>query len=134
MKENELNFDKEFMTNPEDEELDEFILGITKMVTESEKGVFVTNQERLKQLLFVYKMMEQIAKGKGTKVSYRLNQPFVSVGSVSIEGKEICISDPAMFVRVSKFASNIEIGFKTNGNVQIDFTFHGLARKVGNLE
>lgn len=128
-------FDKEFENDQEvEEELDAFMLEIAKMVAEYEKGVFVTDPEQLKKLMTTYKIMQRIVKGKNVKVIYGLNQPSVSMGFVSINGSEINISNPTMFVKAASLATGIEMCPMVNGTVEINLAFNNLARKVRNLE
>lgn len=132
MKEETLNFDNVFTNDQEvQNELDMLMTDVANEIYNDESVISVMNPKRLKQIEFVYKTMKYIVKGKELKVSYELNQPYTSMGSVSIVGKEIRVTNPALFLRASGFASNLEIYPKTDGTVQMDFTFHNLTRKAG---
>ena len=70
--------------------------------------------------------MKYLTKGTNAKVTYALNEPYKSMGSVSIVGKELTFSNPKWFMIAVRLASNFNVYPKTNGTVQMDFTFHGL--------
>lgn len=129
MKETQLDFDKDFES---DEEAMAFVDEVVTEIANSEAGTSVTIPERVKRVEVAYKALRLIAKGKDVDVTYELNAPYTSMGSVSIVGKEVIITNPALFAKVAEMASNFEVYPKTNGTVEMNFTFHNLTRKVGN--
>lgn len=133
MKEIPFNFDKDFDSEEEARaSVDEVMMRIASDVSKDESGTSVVIPERVKQIESAYKTMRLIAKGKNVDITYELNAPYTSMGSVSVTGKEVVITNPALFAKVAEMASNFEVYPKTNGTVQMDFTFHNLTRKVGN--
>lgn len=78
----------------------------------------------------VYEAMKYAAEGTGVKVTYVLHKPYRTCGSVTIIGKNISIISPELFTKCARYASNIEIYTKTNGDTQIDFGFNNLTRTV----
>lgn len=133
MKETPFNFDKDFDSEEEAmASVDEVMMRIASDVSKDESGTSVVIPERVKQIESAYKTMRLIAKGKNVDITYELNAPYTSMGSVSVTGKEVVITNPALFAKVAEMASNFEVYPKTNGTVQMDFTFHNLTRKVGN--
>lgn len=129
MKETQLDFDKDFES---DEEAMAFVDEVVTEIANSEAGTSVTIPERVKRVEVAYKALRLIAKGKDVDVTYELNAPYTSMGSVSIVGKEVIITNPVLFAKVAEMASNFEVYPKTNGTVEMNFTFHNLTRKVGN--
>ena len=130
-----VNQEHDFKKGCEDEqqiekELDNFIIELGSLIKKQEKGTFVTNPECLRRIAFVYKAMRHIVRGSGVKISYELNQPFISSGSVTIIGKRINIENPSLFVKAARLANTFEVYPKTNKTVQLDFGFDGLAKKV----
>lgn len=133
MKETPFDFDKDFGSEEEAmASVDEVMMRIANDVSKDESGTSVVIPERVKQIESAYKTMRLIAKGKNVDITYELNAPYTSMGSVSVTGKEVVITNPALFAKVAEMASNFEVYPKTNGTVQMDFTFHNLTRKVGN--
>lgn len=133
MKETPFGFDKDFDTEEEAMiSVNEAMTKITNVISEDEAGTSVTVPEKVKQIETAYKAMRLITKGKNVDIIYELNAPYTSMGSVSVVGKEIVITNPALFAKVAAMASNFEVYPKTNGTVQMNFTFHNLTRKVGN--
>lgn len=133
MKETPFDFDKDFDTEEEAMiSVNEVMTKIANAISEDEAGISVTVPERVKQVEAAYKAMRLIAKGKNVDITYELNTPYTSMGSVSVVGKEIVITNPALFAKIAAMASNFEVYPKTDGTVQMNFTFHNLTRKVGN--
>lgn len=108
----------------------DFVAYITGEITKSEAGISIMNPEKVEEVEIVYNVMKSVVKGTGVQVTYELNAPYVSMGSVSVVGTDIKVLDPVLFLRVAQFASNVEVYPKVDGTVQIDFTFHELTRKV----
>lgn len=86
----------------------------------------ILNPERVKSLLMTYQILTRITKGVKAKVTYTMNKPYVSMGVVSVDGKELTFSSPKLFRVAAKLASNFNVYPKANGTVHIDFTFHNL--------
>lgn len=132
MKEAPFDFDKEFESEEEAmASVDEVIMEIANDVSKDEAGTSVIIPERVKQVETAYKALRLIAKGKNVDVAYELNEPYTSMGSVTVVGKEVIITNPVLLAKVASMASNFEVYPKTNGTVQMNFTFHNLTRKVG---
>lgn len=132
MKEAPFDFDKEFESEEEAmASVDEVIMEIANDISKDEDGTSVIIPERVKHVETAYKALRFIAKGKNVDVTYELNEPYTSMGSVTVVGKEVIITNPVLFAKVASMASNFEVYPKTNGTVQMNFTFHNLTRKVG---
>lgn len=112
----------------EDKELDDFILALGKAVQVSESKPAVVNIENVKNIVKAYDIVKQLTKGANVKVEYHINEPVRSMGYVSIIGKNIPINNVDLFMRVTKLASNFNVYVKTNGTIEMDFTFHGLVK------
>lgn len=124
-------FNTEFMSNEEvDEALDSITLDIARAVAESEAGISIANSLRLEQLLFTYKTAKHMMRGKPVKVSYKLYEPFQSMGSVSIIGRNIVMQNAEWFAKLMEFASNFEVYPRTDGTVCMTFTFHDLTTHI----
>lgn len=78
-----------------------------------------------------YKVMKHIARGKKISVTHELNEPYSGMGFVSVTGEKIEIINPLLFSRVIELSSNFEVYSKTDGSIQMNFTFHNLVRKAG---
>lgn len=122
--------EEEFMSDEEVEELlDAFIDSIVEQATEG-TTMSVINPMKTKMVESAYKVLKYATKGTKAKVTYELHKPYCSMGSVSIEGKNLTFDKPEWITAVAKIASNIDIYPKTNGCVRINFTFHGLTTAV----
>lgn len=112
----------------EDKELDDFILALGKTVQASESKPAVINIENVKNIVKAYDIVKQLIKGTNVKVEYHINEPVRSMGYVSIVGKNIPVNNVDLFMQVAKLASNFNVYVKTNGTIEMDFTFHGLVK------
>lgn len=89
------------------------------------------NIYKMQQVLYVYKVMKYLAKGqKGVKVDCELYTPYNSMGYVSVVGKKLVFRKPEWFMKAVELSNNFEVYPKTNGTVQMNFTFHGLTTPI----
>lgn len=127
----EYNFDMEFMTDAELEQaMDELIEDIKDDVGNDESKTTVLNPLRLKQLQFAYAVLQYITKDKDVQLSYKLYEPFKTMGSITLEGKTLEFDKPEWFARVAEFATNTEVYPLAKSAVRMTFTFHGLTAPV----
>lgn len=122
-----LDFENEFSSDSEVEEmLESLTLLIAEQADTDDNRTSVVNINRIKSVLYTYKVMSYLTKGISAKVTYKLNEPYKSMGSVSVVGKNLMFENPKWFMAAVKLASNFNVYPKSNGTVQMDFTFHGL--------
>ena len=88
------------------------------------------DDDRMRQLEFTYLVMRYLTQGTDAVVSYKLYEPFKTMGSVSVEGKSLEFDNPKWFSRAAEFASNTEVYPLANDRVRLTFTFHGLTKLV----
>lgn len=121
------DFETEFSSDAEvDDALDQLTLDLAEAIAEDESRTSVLNPFRMRELIFTYKVMRYLARGTRAKVTYKLNEPFQSMGSVSVTGKKIAIRNAEWFLKAVQLASNFESYPKTDGTVCMTFTFHNL--------
>lgn len=132
MNENDFDFENDFMTDYEAEEaFDDIILAFDGQGDQDMTAVSIVNPERLKCIALAYKIIKYLIKGKNVKFAYDIHEPYTSMGSISVVGRELKVENPTLFVKVVKLASNFEVYPRTDGTVQMDFTFHKLTIKEG---
>lgn len=125
------DFDTEFTTDQEVlDAINNTILTVGEMIELDESKDAVINPIKYQQIRFVYMIMKYITKNQNVTVSYKLNEPYRSMGSVTVEGKEILFMQSDWFSRAFQFASNVDIYSLINGNVRVTFTFHGLVKNI----
>lgn len=132
MSNEELGFDTEFMTDDEVEQmLDSLVTTVGEAVAIDDSKTSIINPFKIQQVLYTYKVLKYLTKGiKGAKVSYELHEPYISMGSVSVTGKDLLFRKPEWFMKAVELASNFEVYPKTDGTVQMNFTFHGLTKPI----
>ncbi|MCD7821038.1 MAG: hypothetical protein LUG64_02375 [Clostridiales bacterium] len=123
------DFNEDRLSN-EEKELNDYFAWLGQLINESESGVSIAIPEKMRGVQVVYDIMKRIVKGVNVKMSCKVNQPYASTGAIIIVGKEIFITDPALFAQAMKLVSVWEVYPKTDGNIQLDLTFNGLTRKV----
>lgn len=119
--------------NPEDlEELaeDRFLTALGRMLLAIDNKTSVIDQQRMKEIRFAYYAAKEMLIKEGMKLSYKLNEPLKSMGSVSIEGRELSFDNPEWFARTAEFSNNTEVYPLANGDVRVTFTFHGLTHPI----
>ena len=131
MNENELGFDTEFMSDAEVEEmLDNLVTTIGDEAAADDSQTAIINPYRIQQVLYTYKVLKYLTKGTKAKVTYALHEPYKSMGVVSVVGSDLLFRNTEWFMKAVELASNFEVYPKTDGTVQMDFTFHGLTRAI----
>ena len=123
----EFDFESEYASDSEIEEaIDSLVISVANDIAQDESRTSIINPYRMQQLLYTYKVMKYLMKGTSAKVTYKLHEPYQSMGSVSVTGKDIEFKNVSWFLRAAELASNYEVYPKTDGTVCITFTFHNL--------
>ncbi|MEG1926642.1 MAG: hypothetical protein RR415_12950 [Ruthenibacterium sp.] len=126
-----IDFSSQFASDRElERSLDELIANMSDDIKSDESRPTVLNNHKLQQLQFTYAALAYITKGQDVKLSYKLYEPFKTMGSISVEGPALEFSNPEWFARVAEFASNTEIYPLKKDGVRLTFTFHGLTAPI----
>lgn len=99
---------------------------IAAIILREDSAPSILSVARYKQLEFTYECMRYLMRGSGAKVTHTLHQPLKSIGVVTVEGSLINIPETDWFLKATEYASCVEIYPLVNGNVRMEFTFHGL--------
>lgn len=110
--------------------LDELLGALKDNIEADDKKTTVLDGLKLKQIQFAYSVLQYITRGTDTKVSCKLNEPFKTMGSISVEGPILEFDCPEWFSRVAEFASNTEVYPLAKNKVRLTFTFHGLTKPI----
>lgn len=106
-----------------------------KWITDTADDVLKKNPDvdkaRICQMLYSYRALRHITKGRNVKVKYELFEPSKNMGYISVTGRKIDYQNSKVFKTVTALATNFEAYPKTNGTVQLNFTFHKLRKKRG---
>lgn len=123
--------EQEFLSDEEvTEMLDSIVLAIGEIAEEEDAKTAVLSEIKLQQIRFTYSVLRYLTKDKAVKLTYKLHEPFKSMGSVSVEGEDLSFTNAEWFARAAEFASNVDIYPLVNGKVRITFTFHGLTTPI----
>lgn len=124
-------FDEAFSSDYDSEqELDEFISMLKEEIESDDSKATMLDGMRFRQIQFAYAVLRNITKGTDATVSYKLNEPFKTMGSVSVEGSILEFDEPEWFARAAEFASNTEVYPLAKNRVRLTFTFHGLTKPI----
>lgn len=127
----EYGFDKTFLTDEDlEQSMDDFIEMISQELEAEEWNTTMLDFQKSKQIQFAYSVLKYLTRGSDAVVSYKLHEPFKTMGSVSVEGKSIEFYQPEWFARVAEFASNTEVYPLAKNRVRLTFTFHGLTKSI----
>lgn len=120
------------MNDKKAEKLDDTILlSLAQQIREYDSNPYVMNFHMIKQVLYTYKSLKHSIRDlDGVNVTYKLFDPYTSMGSVSVVDENIIFEDLKYFAQSIELASNFEVYSRTDGTVKMDFTFHGLARPI----
>ena len=120
----------------EDED-DEWLLEIgdfRQAKKEDEGNIYLQDPRQVERVLKVYRLMKQVTAGQQVEVTYRLHDTEITMGSVTVEGFCPEFRDVETFAAAVRLADNIDMVAKTKGTVELCFTFHGLAKKIGRVD
>lgn len=123
----ELNFASD---SDVEQELDTIVDALKDDIEADESKITLLSGMRLKQLQFTYAALLYITKGTNSTVTYKLYEPFKTMGSVSVEGEVLAFNKPEWFAKVAEFASNTEVYPLAKNKVRMTFTFHGLTAPI----
>ncbi len=127
----EYGFDKTFLTDEDlEQSMDDFIEVISQELEAEEWNTTMLDFQKSKQIQFAYSVLKYLTRGSDAIISYKLHEPFKTMGSVSVEGKSIEFYQPEWFARVAEFASNTEVYPLAKNRVRLTFTFHGLTKSI----
>lgn len=127
----EFDFESEYSSDEEIEEaMDSLVISVANGIEQDEGRTSIINPYRMQQLLYTYKVMKYLMKGSSAQVTYKIHEPYQSMGSVSVTGNDIGFKNMSWFLRAAEMASNYEVYPKTDGTVCMTFTFHGLTTPI----
>ena len=127
----EFDFESEYASDSEIEEaMDSLVISVANDIAQDESRTSIINPYRMQQILYTYKVMKYLMKGTYAKVTYKLHEPYQSMGSVSVTGNDIEFKKISWFLRAAELASNYEVYPKTDGTVCMTFTFHGITTPI----
>lgn len=125
------NFEVMFLSDAELEQaMDEVINGIKDDINKDEMRTTVLNPLKMQQFQFAYAALQYIMKDKNVQISYKMYEPFKTMGSITVEGAVLEFNKPEWFARIAEFASNTEIYPLNKNAVRMTFTFHGLTTPI----
>ena len=110
--------------------LDNVVVAVGEAILEEESKPAILNPIKIQQMQFAYGVLKYLTKNTGAKLTYALNEPFKSMGSISVEGKNLSFTNSEWFARAAEFASNTEVYPLTSGKVMMTLTFHGLVKPI----
>lgn len=125
-----VDFNEEFHTDEEVEEMFNNIISMIKETEDTGSKISIVNPNKVQEVLYTYMVLKYLTKGTNAKVTYELYAPFDSVGSVTVSGKNLAFRKPDWFIKAIELSSNFEVYPKTNGTVEMNFTFHGLMKPI----
>ena len=130
-----MNDKREPMSEQELEKLDRDILAIGRklfQMLEAENGsVHMINPTRLKEINDSYRMIKDITKDcEGIKIETGQDDKLVSMGYMSVVGRELRFSDGIQLAKALSLADVVELTSFLNGETEIMLTFYGLTKKI----
>lgn len=113
-----------------EKEFDAILSAVQDNIEADERKVTALNALRMKQFQFSYAAILYLTRGTDVVVSYKLYEPFKTMGSIHIEGEAVVFQDMVRFARAAEFANNIEVYPLAKNKVHMALTFHGLTAPV----
>ena len=116
-----------------DDILEPIISEIMKRVEEANKNGStptpeIVNTQRVSEFTEAYKILRSLAINFDGELTYKLHEPYINMGSISIVAKRAVFEGTDTFAKVGALATNFEAYPLTDGNVKLTFTFHNLTK------
>lgn len=109
---------------------DPFIFAVGGLIEAQESRPSIMDTQRMAQFQEACRILQKVADDTGALMTYTPHGPYQSMGYISLCGADLIFEGPAELAKAAALASNVEIYPKTDGTVQMDFTFHGLTRPI----
>lgn len=122
--------DFDFESTDSGSAFDEFIEAIREQVEEEESRITMLDTQRFQQMQFAYAVMKYLTKNSNAVLTYKLYEPYKTMGSISVEACSLSFSDMEWFMRAVEFADNTEVYPLTSGRIRLTLTFHGLTKPM----
>lgn len=120
-------FEREFMNDEDvEEELDAILESVRDDLEAEDVQPTVLSPIRFRQMQFVYAVLKYITRETNANITYELQKPFKSMGSIAVEGRLLEFDKPEWFARAAEFANSTDIYPLSSNKVRIEYTFHGL--------
>ena len=88
------SFDLKFMSDEElQNAMDEFVNSVKDDVAADEEKTTVLNPIKLQQMQFAHAALKYITRDSDVEISYKLNTPFKTMGSISVEGEVLALTN-----------------------------------------
>lgn len=94
------------------------------------KAIYGVNAENIKEMMSVYENLKDVVTGEDITFSIKHDNVFISSGDITIVGKSIIIKDTKVFAAIAGFADVYNMYPRTDGMVEMDFTFYNLANPI----
>lgn len=126
-----MELDFEHMNEDERRAFEESLTDYMHEIEVEEADVFrVLNPARLEQMQLSYALLKYMAGRTGAQVSYKLCEPFRSMGSITMEGENLTFWDAKYFNRIMQVADNMEVYPLKKNRVRLSFTFYHMTTIV----
>lgn len=106
--------------------IDDVIAALGEVIMEEEKMPHIIIPKRMKEVVDAGAELQKLFAGEDVKVGVTLNEPFKSVGDVSVMGKKIVIRDTKKFAEAVSTANNIEMYPQLDGVSVMALGYNGL--------
>ncbi len=115
---------------PDEEEL-ELLRAFMDHLEAAHSGVHIADPRKIAEVNAAYEALKTTLVGVDLVMSFAQNVPFVGTATIHVRGKEIEVSNQKQFTQVCKLTSTFEVTPYLDGTVEMNFTFYGLTKKIG---
>lgn len=109
---------------------DSFILALGHAISAQDSKPAIVDLHRIAQFQEAYHILEALAAHSGACLTYELNTPYKSMGSISLRSADLIFDAPAALAKAAGLASVVEVYPRTDDTIEMVFSFHGLTRPI----
>ncbi len=92
--------------------------------------LYAINQSAVDIVDKVYQALRVLIKGTGVKITKVMGEPTPTSAHILVRGRNIKCDNMPWFIKLCRLATVVDSSATTDGNVELYFTFHGLAKEI----
>lgn len=110
--------------------INDVIMETAKLLKKEDERIHIINKSGFERFEKTYELLKNVFKKQGVKIEYQIHEPFKSMGSISICGKEIIVPKTKEFFSAVQNTPNVDIYSTTDGKVIMSFSTDNLTTPI----
>lgn len=122
--------DRQNYLNSDDEEDDEMLLLLGRMMREEEARPHILDPKKAGKEIYVLRLLRELFRGEEAEITFDIAEVAASMGTVSVKAYGLKCADTDALAEIIELTDNFSVYAKTDGSVQLDFTFYNVTLPI----